>query len=128
MITDRNTVPVSIGDVRLTFSDTLEIPAKVIYIHPLHNLAVVQYDPALLKGTQIQAASLTKEPLARRRERRGGRARSAAARSSRAPRRSSEIDPLLLPLSRSVAFRDSNISVATLVNPPDDLVGRAGRP
>ena len=122
VITDRNTVPVSIGDVRLTFSDTLEIPAKVIYIHPLHNLAVVQYDPALLKGTQIQAATLTKEPL------RAGenvvvvgldpsgtlKTRSTAV---------SEIDPLLLPLSRSVAFRDSNISVASLVNPPDDLVG-----
>jgi pro-apoptotic serine protease NMA111 len=122
VITDRNTVPVSIGDVRLTFSDTLEIPAKVIYIHPLHNLAVVQYDPALLKGTQIQSATLTKEPL------RAGenvvvvgldpsgtlKSRSTAV---------SEIDPLLLPLSRSVAFRDSNISVAALVNPPDDLVG-----
>jgi S1-C subfamily serine protease len=130
VITDRNTVPVSIGDVRLTFSDTLEIPAKVIYINPLHNLAVVEYDPDLLQGTQVQAATLTKEPL------RAGeqvvvvgldpsgtlKSRSTAV---------SEVDPLLLPLSRSVAFRDSNISVATLVNPPDDLVGvladRAGR-
>jgi S1-C subfamily serine protease len=122
VITDRNTVPVSIGDVRLTFSDTLEIPAKVIYIHPLHNLAVVQYDPALLRGTQVRAATLTKQPL------RAGEhvvmvgldpTGTLKTRSTTV----SEIDPLLLPLSRSVAFRDSNISVASLVNPPEDLVG-----
>lgn len=122
VITDRNTVPVSIGDVRLTFSDTLEIPAKVIYIHPLHNLAVVQYDPALLKGTHLRSATLSTAPLQDGENvvvvglDPSGTVKSRATAVS-------EVDPLLLPLSRSVAFRDSNISVAALVNPPDDLVG-----
>ena len=122
VVTDRNTVPVAIGDVRLTFSDTVEIPAKVIYVHPLHNLAVVQYDPALLKGNNVRSATLTAAPL------RAGESVVVVGLDSSGTLKSratavSEVDPLLLPLSRSVAFRDSNISVATLINPPDDLVG-----
>jgi len=34
-----------------------------------------------------------------------------------------DIDPLQLPLSRSVQFRESNLEVASLVNAPDDFVG-----
>ncbi len=122
VITDRNTVPVSIGDVRLTFSDTVEIPGKVIYVHPLHNLAVVQYDPALLKGSHVQSPTLTTAPLRPGEDAVVVGLDASGTLKSRATA-ISEVDPLLLPLSRSLAFRDSNISVATLINPPDDLVG-----
>ncbi len=74
VITDRNTVPVSIGDVRLTFSDTLEIPAKVVYIHPLHNLAVVQYDPVPDQGLSGPGGDLEQRTAPCRRTRRRGRA------------------------------------------------------
>ena len=122
VITDRNTVPVSIGDVRLTFADTLEIPGKVVYVHPLHNLAVVQYDPALLRGTPVRSARLALPAL------RAGEKVVVVGLDGSGTLKSratmiSEVDPLLLPLSRSLAFRDSNIEVATLVNPPDDVVG-----
>ncbi|MBS0387843.1 MAG: trypsin-like peptidase domain-containing protein [Proteobacteria bacterium] len=130
VITDRNTVPVSIGDVRLTFAGTVEIPAKVVYIHPLHNLAVVQYDPALVRGSAVRAAKLDLRPL------RAGEAVDVVGLDVNGELKSrstaiAEVDPLQLPLSRSVAFRDSNIDVATLVNPPDEVVGvladRSGR-
>jgi len=122
VITDRNTVPVSLGDVRLTFAGTLEIPGKVVYVHPLHNLVVIQYDPALIKATAVRAAQLSMAPLRAGEsiqvvglDGSGGlKARATAI---------AEVDPLQLPLSRTVAFRDCNIEVATVLNPPDDVVG-----
>ena len=122
VVTDRNTVPVSIGDVRLTFAGTIEIPGKVVYVHPLHNLAVVQYDPALIKGMAVRAAPLMMQAL------RAGESIAVVGLNGSGELKSrlttiAEVDPLLLPLSRSVAFRDSNIEVATLVNPPEDVVG-----
>jgi pro-apoptotic serine protease NMA111 len=122
IVTDRNTVPVSIGDVRLTFASTLEIPGEVIYIHPLHNLAVIKYNPALIGKTPVQAATLAATPL------RVGEPIDVIGISESGDLQSRSttigtVDPLLLPLSRTVQFRDSNIEVAALVNPPEDLVG-----
>jgi len=122
VITDRNTVPVSLGDVRLTFAGALEIPARVVYVHPLHNLAVLQYDPKLIGDTPAVAAALATEPL------KPGEAVDVIGLDSSGDMQSrstniAEVDPLLLPLSRTVQFRDANIEAATLVNPPDDLVG-----
>ena len=58
VLVDRNTVPSPLGDVRLTFSGTIEIPGRVEYVHPLHNLAVVSYDPTLIGTTPARAATL----------------------------------------------------------------------
>jgi len=122
VITDRNTVPVSIGDVRLTFASTLEIPAEVIYVHPLHNLAVVKYDPRLIGTTPVRSAVLATgelhpgEPVDVVGFDGNGELKSRSTAIA-------EVDPLILPLSRSVKFRESNLEVATLVNPPEDVVG-----
>ncbi len=56
VVVDRNTVPVSMGDVRIIFAGTLEIPGKVEFVHPLHNLAIVSYDPKLIGTTPVQRA------------------------------------------------------------------------
>lgn len=53
----RNTVPETIGDVVLTFSGTMEVMAEVTHIHPIHNLALLKYDPTLLGGTQVREAT-----------------------------------------------------------------------
>jgi S1-C subfamily serine protease len=122
VITDRNTVPVSLGDVRLTFASTIDVPAEVVYIHPLHNLAVIKYDPKLLGTTPVHSAQLSTAPL---RSGEGINVIGLDGNGDLQARSTSvaDINPLLLPLSRSVQFRDSNIDVATLVNPPDDVVG-----
>ncbi len=122
VVTDRNTVPLSLGDVRLTFAGTIEIPGKIVYVHPLHNLAVIQYDPKLIGTTPVRAATLDTSPLL------PGQAVNVVGMDGNGniQARSTAIatvDPLLLPLSRTVRFRDSNLEVATLVNPPDDFVG-----
>jgi pro-apoptotic serine protease NMA111 len=122
VVTDRNTVPVSLGDVRLTFAGTIEIPGKIVYVHPLHNLAVIQYDPKLIGSTAVRSAALDTSEL------KPGETINVVGMdgSGNVQARTTTVatvDPLLLPLSRTVRFRDSNLKVATLVNPPDDFVG-----
>jgi S1-C subfamily serine protease len=122
VVTDRNTVPIAMGDVRLTFAGTIEIPGKVEYIHPLHNFAVVSYDPKLIGTTPVRAAHFSTRELSPGEAVRviGLRAdhRIAALDSNVAA-----VDPAQFPLSRTLAFRESNLEVVTLVNGPADYDG-----
>ena len=119
---DRNTVPVDMGDVTLTFAGTVQVPGRVVYVHPLHNFAIVAYDPKLLGTTPVKSARLSpRELVAGERIWVVGLGGDGQMQS-----RSTEIasiDPLELPLSRTMRFRDSNIEAAQLVNPPLDFDG-----
>jgi pro-apoptotic serine protease NMA111 len=122
VVVDRNTVPVSMGDVRLTFAGTLEIPGRVLYIHPLHNLAIVAYDPKLIGTTPVRSAKLATRSMT------VGENVLAVGLSADGDVKSratliSDIDPIQLPLSRTMQFRDSNLETAKLVNPPADFDG-----
>ena len=122
LITDRNTVPVSMGDVRLTFAGTLEIPGEIVYVHPLHNLAVIHYDPKLIGTTPVRAARLATAEL------KPGESVNVVGMDGSGVVKArtttiADVSPLQLPLSRSVMFRESNLKVAALVNAPDDFVG-----
>jgi len=64
VLADRNTLPVPLADVRLTFAGGVEIPAQIVFLHPHHNYGVVRYDPALLADTPVRAAELHCVPLA----------------------------------------------------------------
>ncbi|KAG8072094.1 hypothetical protein GUJ93_ZPchr0006g45784 [Zizania palustris] len=66
---DRNTVAVSISDIMLSFAAyPIEIPGEVVFLHPVHNFALVAYDPSALgAGTSVvRAAKLLPEPALRR--------------------------------------------------------------
>lgn len=122
VVVDRNTVPVAMGDVRLTFAGTLEVPGRVEFIHPLHNLAVVSYDPRLIGTTPVRAAALATRDL------RPGEpvwvvGMRADQRVMTQETRVAAVDPVQFPLSRTLAFRDSNTEVVTLVNGPADFDG-----
>ena len=94
-----------------------------MYIHPLHNYAVVAYDPQPDRHDtgEVRASSR--------------RASCSAGESvwvvglgadSQMHARSTEIasiEPLELPLSRTMRFRDSNLEIAQLVNPPAEFDG-----
>ena len=48
---DRSTVPVNGGNITLSFGAYPdEIPGRVRFLHPLHNFAIVSYDPRSLSG------------------------------------------------------------------------------
>ena len=122
VVTDRNTVPVSLGDVRLTFGGALEIPGKVEFVHPLHNLAVISYDPKLIGTTPMRSAQLSTTPL------RNGQNVTVVGMDGDGELKSRatqvvSVDPLDLPLSRTMQFRDSNLEAAQLLNPPADFDG-----
>jgi S1-C subfamily serine protease len=122
VVTDRNTVPVALGDVRLTFAGTIEVPGRVEYIHPLHNLAVISYDPKLIGTTPVRAARFSTKELVPgdtvwvvglRADQRLASLESKVA----------AVEPAQFPLSRTLAFRDSNLDIVTLVNGPPDFDG-----
>jgi len=130
VVVDRNTVPVAIGDVTVTFAGSLEVSARVVQLHPLHNLAIVAYDPATIGDTPVRAAKFASEPL-----RAGDRVSVVGMKPDHQlvhqESTVASVDPLVLPLSRTLAFRDSNIEGIDLVNAPNEvdgvLVDRRGR-
>ncbi|KAI7865276.1 trypsin-like cysteine/serine peptidase domain-containing protein [Spinellus fusiger] len=63
VIVSRSIVPFSMGDLTLTVTDSIVIPAKVIYLHPTHNFTVVQYDPRHIGETDVMSAPLSSETL-----------------------------------------------------------------
>ncbi len=122
VVTDRNTVPVSLGDVRITFAGAMEVPGKVVFVNPVHNLAIVSYDPKAIGTTPVKAARFAATPL------RAGNPVNVVGLDSDGEVKSrgtsiSSVDPLQLPLSRTMQFRDTNVEVAQLLNPPGDFDG-----
>ena len=122
VVVDRNTVPVAMGDVQLTFAGSVEIPGHVEYIHPLHNLAVVSYDPKLLGNTPVRAAQFVHSDL------QSGDDVSVVglAPDSEVMSQSSQVASVsqaIFPASRTLRFRDSNLDAVDLVNGPTDFNG-----
>jgi len=122
VVVDRNTVPVALGDVRLTFAGTIEIPGKVQYIHPLHNLAMVSYDPKLIGATPAKAAVLKPVDLQPGEEVWAVGMRSDGKTLSRMATVAS-VDPVTYPLARTLQFRESNLETVQLINGPADYDG-----
>ena len=122
VVVDRNTVPVAMGDVRITFAGTVEVPGKVVFIHPLHNLAVVSYDPKSIGNTPVRAATLLTKPLNAGDDVWVVGERGDSKILSRKTQISS-VDVVSFPLSRTLRFRDSNLEAVSLINPPSDYDG-----
>lgn len=122
VVVDRNTVPVSMGDVRLIFAGTLEIPGKVEFVHPLHNLAIVSYDPRLIGNTPVKSAKLSDRRIT------PGETLSVVGMDPDGDvnvrtTQVAKLEPISLPLSRTMQFRESNLETILLVNGPADFDG-----
>ena len=122
VVVDRNTVPEALGDVRLTFASTVEVPGRVTYVHPLHNLALVSYDPSLIGDTPVRQATFAERQLGD-----GDPVWVAGLKGNSKPfiqkTEVATVDALTLPLSRTMGFRESNLDAIALVNPPGEVDG-----
>lgn len=61
VIVSRATVPHKMCDIMLTIAD-IEIPAHVVFLHPLHNYALLKYDPAKIDAP-VESVVLSEKPL-----------------------------------------------------------------
>lgn len=113
VVVDRETVPIALADITLTFNGSLEVPGELIYLHPERNLAVLRYDPALIGETKVRAACLRETELdvgdevwmvgLTSTER-------IVSRRTRIARR----EPLQMPLTHPPRFRQTNLEITTL--------------
>ncbi|MDH5485441.1 MAG: S1 family peptidase [Gammaproteobacteria bacterium] len=117
VLVDRNTVPVAMGDVRVIVAGAVDIPARVVFIHPTHNMAMVQYDPDLLGDTQIKSASLKKGTLEP-----GDDIWLVGIKNDQRlivePMTIASIEPLSFSIPKVPEFRETNLDVVNLNNAP----------
>lgn len=60
VVVSRAIVPYDLCDINLTFADSIIVTAKAVFLHPLQNYAIVQYDPQLVQAP-VQSARLSSE-------------------------------------------------------------------
>jgi S1-C subfamily serine protease len=122
VLVDRNTVPIGIGDVSITFAGSLEVEGKIEQLHPLHNYAIVSYDPKSIGDTPVKQAQFNTQSLQP-----GDDVWVVGIKGDHQLLHQkstvSSVEPLMLPLSRTLRFRDSNIEGISLVNAPNEVDG-----
>jgi S1-C subfamily serine protease len=115
VVVDRDTVPVTIGDARITFGGSVEVPGRVVLLHPDHNLALISYDPRLIGDTPVESAELRPRSLA------AGdsvwlvaltRRQQVVSQESRVAR----VDAVAVPLPDPPRFRESNAELISLTD------------
>ena len=62
VVVSRAIVPYDMCDLSLTVADSIIVDAKVRFLHPLANFAVIQYDPTLVDAP-VTSARLATEPI-----------------------------------------------------------------
>ncbi|CAK7239997.1 MAG: hypothetical protein STHCBS139747_001432 [Sporothrix thermara] len=62
VVISRAIVPYDLCDITITIADSIVVEGKVVFLHPLQNYAVIQYDPSLVDAP-VQSARLSSEEL-----------------------------------------------------------------
>ena len=55
---DRDTVPIALGDLEIIFAGEVRVPGQVVYLHPEHNIALVQFDVSQLPEGSFSAINM----------------------------------------------------------------------
>eukprot|EP01130_Rhizamoeba_saxonica_P009859 TRINITY_DN4024_c0_g1_i2.p1 TRINITY_DN4024_c0_g1~~TRINITY_DN4024_c0_g1_i2.p1 ORF type:complete len:698 (-),score=149.94 TRINITY_DN4024_c0_g1_i2:237-2330(-) len=58
VVVDKNTVPGVLGDCSISFGASVQIPAKIVFVHPTHYISIVRYDVELLGKTTFKSIEL----------------------------------------------------------------------
>jgi S1-C subfamily serine protease len=51
---DRDTIPIGVGDIFITFANSIIIPGQLLLLHPFYNYVVLTYDPTLIGDTLVK--------------------------------------------------------------------------
>jgi len=62
VVVSRAIVPYDMCDISVTIADSIIVDGKVVFMHPLQNYAILQYDPTLVKAP-VQTAKLADRPI-----------------------------------------------------------------
>ncbi|KAI9674180.1 MAG: hypothetical protein M1817_001998 [Caeruleum heppii] len=62
VVVSRAIVPYDLCDISITVADSIIVDGKVLFLHPLQNYAIVQYDPSLVRAP-VQSAKLSSETI-----------------------------------------------------------------
>lgn len=60
VVVSRAIVPYDLCDINITVADSIIVGAKIVFMHPLQNYTIVQYDPSLVQAP-VQSAKLSTE-------------------------------------------------------------------
>lgn len=62
IVCDRDTVPIGISVISVTFQNSLTVSAKLLFLHPFYNFAVLEFDlyAIIHAGIKVKAAVLDK--------------------------------------------------------------------
>lgn len=122
VLVDRDTVPVTLGDMMLTFAGSVRVPGRVRYLHPVHNIAIVQYDPAVLGDLEVRAiewsSRLPDEDDTIWMVGLGATHEVVSKKTS-----VSKVEPLVLGHSGTPRFRDTNVDVFSVEESEGSLGG-----
>ena len=64
VVVSRALVPYDLCDISVTIADSIIVDGKVVFMHPLQNYAIIQYDPSLVDAP-VLSAKLSKEAIRR---------------------------------------------------------------
>ncbi|KAJ3142033.1 hypothetical protein HK100_003551 [Physocladia obscura] len=116
IVVGRNIVPFSMGDVNITFADTIIIPGKVVFLHPTHNITFLSYDPSLIADTPVKSAVASDVELVQ-----GHRVQFVALNHNFRPvcveTTVTDITSVMIPQNSTPRFRAINFDALTLDTP-----------
>lgn len=121
LLVDRDTLPVALGDISVTFGGVVRVPGALVYLHPVHNWAVVSVDRAALGDIRLTEPQWATDRLEEDDDvwQVGLDADHALVENRTTVDR---VAPLLLGVSRTPRFRDTNVEGVWLED-ADRLVG-----